>query len=1186
MQLNFYGSISVWKYLLSKRNLLVMKLIVLLLTIACLQVRATTYAQQITLQKNNVSIEKVFEQIYKQTGYQFVYTYGLLRQARKVSIHAVNAPLKEVLETCFKDQPFTYVLTDKAIIVKRKTLPGELPVEVLVPVQISGRVTDSLGNPLVGVTIKVKDGSAGAVTDAQGNYSLTAPDDAVLVVTYIGYISQEVPVSGKKQIDIVLKQAISALSQLVVVGYGTQKKETVTGAISSVGNRELVQTPVANIGNALVGRIPGLSATQSSGEPGDNAATLRIRGISTLNGSGQDPLIVIDGIQSDLSVMNSLDANDIENISVLKDASATAVYGVQGANGVVIVTTKRGRAGKPQISFSANYGITQLTTKLKMLGSYEYALYRNEAIQTDGDPSYDQFLFTDDELWKFQHDRDYTPAEVDAMNLTPAQKAALNASPALFYSSHDYYDEQFGQTAPQQQYNLNISGGGERVRYFTSVGYFSQKGLIAHPDYGGANTNSGYERYNFRSNYDIDVIKNLQISVNLGGEIATDQGILGKDGDITSQGSRHKEMVVSILDQPPYSGPGIVDDHLVTGFVNGANPVGSKGGGGYPAIGYILTRPVMITRTSNLHTSVKLTHTMDYLTKGLSVHGTISYDDRYIKGTYRYQPVPQYTAMRDPDDPAQILFFGGTVGPATVTDNYNDDKWRRFYLEGGINYDRTFGRHAVTGLVLFNEQRTYDPGLLYNVPAGLMGLVARATYNYGERYLAEVDMGYNGSENFPPAHRFGFFPAFSAGWIISNEKFFPENNWVTWLKLRGSYGEVGNDKIGGSRFLYLPSTWAYGVSNPLSGYYFGNTDGSSQDPYYQAASENKVGNPDVTWERARKTDIGLEIKFLKDRLSFTGDYFREKRDNILWPLGTVPALVGTALPPANIGKVSNHGYELQLGWSDHIGKVDYFLQGNLSYARNKIDYMDEPDYPYPWMNQTGFQIGQYKGFYNSGFYNNADEVNNRPYSTLDGNHVQAGDLRYIDIDGDGKLDTHDDVPIGYSNLPEYAFNWSLGLMYKGFSLSVLFIGTAKGSFPMTSFYLLNPFYQTNGAALQYEYDGRWTPEKAAAGIEPTFPRASLRTYSTEDGVQNSFWLHSTDFIRLKNAEISYSFTRLGALERIGVKAVKVYANGNNLYTWSHLIDGIDPEQQDAGGASDGYLYPMTRVYNFGVNIQF
>lgn len=1183
-----YTTQQIWK---------IMKIMIFLLTVLVLHVSAKSYAQTVTLHtEKKISVEDALNNITKQVGYSFIGEKDVLNNAPMVKLSLEKATLTEALDKCLNGLPLTFEIEGKIVVLRKKVVPtkklpaleNEEPLEKA-DIPIQGRVTDSTGNPLVGVTIAVKGTTMGTTTDATGRFSLDVPDNAVLDVSYIGYSSKEVPVGKRNNIQIVLSLESTGLNQLVVVGYGVQKKETVTGSISTVSGAEIAKSPVENIANALVGRVPGLSATQSSGEPGNNAASITIRGVSTMNASGQTPLVIIDGIQSDFTTLNAMDPNNIASISVLKDASATAVYGVRGANGVIIVTTKRGSAGEPKISFTANYGITQLTTRMKMLNSYQYAIYRNSAIENDGNPSYNQYLFTSEDLWKFQHDRDYTPEEVNNMKLTPTQKTALLNSPAIYYTSNDYYAEEFANSAPQNQYNLNISGGSKRVQYFTSVGYFSQLGLFTNANYAGINTNSKYQRYNFRSNYDIEAAKNLKIQINVGGEIANQRGILGQDGDITSAGSRSKQMNVILLASSPFSGPNFLDGKLVTGFVNGANPLGSIGGGGFPAIGYLLTRPFLIQQISNLNTSVKIIHNLDYITKGLSIHGTVAYQDMYNKGTYITYAPPEYTVERDPNDPVNILFIGGVTGVTTVNDNYHNDRWRQYYYEIGINYNRDFGKHSVTGMVLGNAQRTYDPSLLYQVPSGLLGLVGRATYNYDDRYMAEVDMGYNGSENFPPGKRFGLFPAFSGGWIVSNESFFPKNKWVTWLKLRGSYGIVGNDQIGGRRFLYLPSTWAYGVASPIpgSGYYFGNSDGSSQDPHYQGASESQVGNPNVTWEKAKKSDIGLEINFLRNRLSFVGDYFLEKRDNILWPLGTIPALVGTILPPANIGRVTNQGYEIQLGWSDHFGFVNYFIKGNVSFARNKIDYMDEPDFPYPWMDQTGFPIGQYKGFYASGFYNNAEQVNNRPYSTIDGNHAQEGDIRYVDINGDGKLDNSDNIPIGYSNLPEYAFNWSVGASYRGFSISLLFIGTANGSFPITSFYLLNPFYHATGNAFLFQYSGRWTPQKVQEGITPTFPRASLQTYSTIDGATSSFWLFSNNFVRLKNAEISYSFTKFGSgLKRLGVNTIRVYANGNNLYTWDHLISGIDPEQQDSNGADNGYMYPMTRVYNFGINIQF
>lgn len=1169
-----------------------MKITAFLLLAACLQISAKGYSQRVTLSEKEASLETVFKLIEKQTGYTFYYKIELLTMVKKVEISVKNTPLSQALFFLFKDLPFSYNIVDKNVIISQKNSPSFQHLDSPIPpllVDIHGRVIDSLGNPLAGASVRIKGQNKGTATDENGNFLLTdIAENATLIISFTGYDSREIKLRGKNSIVIKLSQNAGSLEEVQVIGYGTQKKKTVTGAISSVSSEELVQTPVANISNALVGRVPGLFSTQSSGEPGDNAATLRIRGIGTLNSSGQDPLVIIDGVQSTFSIMNAIDANEIENISVLKDASATAVYGVRGANGVIIITTKRGRAGKPQISFSYNYGITKLASRLKMVSAYEYALFRNEAISNDNDPSFSASVFTEDELWKFKNNRDYTPAEVDAMNLTPEQKTALQASPALYYGSHDYFKEQFGATSPQQQYNLNISGGQDKVRYFTSIGYFSQNGVFNNSGYGGADVNSFYKRYNFRSNYDIDVLKNLKITVDISGQFGTNGGVLGnvQDGDITSPYGRHKAFLVSIFSSQPFSGPGIVDGKLVSGFVNNTNPLQSKGPTGYSPATDLLTRAYLTSYTTNLDANVKLIHTLDYIVRGLSITGTVSYNDNYTKGIYRLRPVPTYVVTRNPSNPAEILYFGGAVGPTTIIDNYNNNKWRRLYFEAAVNYIETFGKHAVTGLLLLNAQKTFDPGLLYNVPSGLVGSAGRVTYNYNQRYLAEVDLGYNGSENFPEGKRFGFFPAYSAGWIISNEPFFPKNKWVTWLKVRGSYGEVGNDQIGGSRYLYLPNTWAYGAAD-FPGYNFGNSNGAGRNPLYVGAYENRIGNPNVTWERARKSNIGLEINLLKSRLSFVGDIFREERSNILFPLGTVPATVGATLPPANIGRVSNKGYELQLGWTDRAGDVSYSIRANVSYAKNKILYEDEPPYPYPWLNQTGFSIGQYKGLRSAGFYNTKEEANSHPNSNIDGNKVQAGDIRYVDINGDGIIDAKDNVPIGYSNLPRYAFSSTLGFGYKGFTISILFIGTAQGSFPLTTFYFLNPFYSTNGAAMQFQYDGRWTPEKVAQGIIPTFPRASLRSFSTINGATSDFWLKSTDFIRLKNVEISYTFSKLGALSRAGrVRGIRVYINGNNLYTWSHLISGIDPEQQDSGGASAGYLYPLTRIFNFGTTVQF
>ncbi|GJH39672.1 SusC/RagA family TonB-linked outer membrane protein [Capnocytophaga sp. HP1101] len=1063
---------------------------------------------------------------------------------------------------------------------------------------VRGKVVDEDNMPLMGATVLEVGTKNGVTSDFDGNFQINLKDNnASLEVSYIGYKNAIVKVQNRNNLTVKLLPETTELKEVVVVGYGTQKKETVTGAISSVKGNKLVENAVANVSNALVGRMPGITTTQSSGEPGRNATTIRIRGVSTFNASSQEPLVVVDGIQSSMDAVNAMDPYEIESINLLKDASATAVYGVKGANGVVVVTTKRGRSGAPKVSLTYNFGMSQLATKLDLLSSYDYALFRNEAIRNDNDPSNFDKLFSEsgfhNELWKFKNNRDYTPQEVEAMNLTPEQKQALLNSPALYYTNHNYFEEAFGGLAPQNQFNLNVSGGSEKTRYFTSLGYFSQGGTFKETNYHNADVNSKYQRYNFRSNFDFELTDNTNLTLDLAAVSSKVGGILGseQDGDVNSEVARKKSMLVHILANTPFAGPGMVDGRLIDGYVDGLNPLAGKGGTGYSVLSSLLWRPYLTTYQTDLNLNLKLKHKLDYITKGLSISGTFSYNDIYRKGVKRERSIPSYTVTRNPENPAELLFFGGRLKHTTLTDRFKSNKWRRLYFELATNYERSFGNHNITALLLANGQKTYDPGFEFNVPAGIMGLAGRVTYDYDRRYLIEGNMGYNGTENFAPGKRFGFFPAFSVGWVVTNEKFFPKNNILTYLKLRGSYGEVGNDQVGGRRFLYLPSTWGYGYEGyrndgyGAGGYYFGSSDGSAKDPFYTGSWETRVGNPNVTWERAKKSNAGIDLNMFSDRLTINADVFQEKRDNILWNRGTVPGIVGSDLPASNIGKVTNKGYEVQLHWSDKIGDFTYGIGGNVSYAKNKIDYRDEPNNPYPWMNETGYSIGQYRGYLTNGFYNTWQEVMQRPYSRFDGNKVQPGDLRYVDVNGDGVIDEKDRVPIGYANFPRYTFGANLNVGYKGFEISVLFTGTAQGSMPL-DFYTRNPFYMTTGAAFQHQYDGRWTPEKAQNGITPTFPRASMRTGDNINGLFSDFWLLSTDHIKLKNVEVSYLLQKKMWLDKAGISSVKVSVSGNNLYTWSKMHDGYDPEQQDSNGAASGYLYPMTRTYSVGLNVQF
>lgn len=1162
---------------------------------------ANSFSQEFTFNQKSASIREICKQIEKGSDYVFVFSDSSEKMIdKKVNIDANAKNVAEILDAILSNTGLTYEILDKQIIIyesgkiiSAKVPEHKIPEDIIQQPpkkQITGRIVDTQGEAIIGANIIEVGTTNGTVTDMDGNFTLSVEPDATIRISYIGYLPQDINTAGKSSFNIVLQEDTQALEEVVVVGYGIQKKVTLTGAVSTLRNKEILQSPTANVSSALVGRIPGISSLQPTGEPGYNQATIRIRGVSTLNTGGHDPVIIIDGVQTTFQQFNSLDFNDIQSISVLKDASSTAVYGIQGANGVIIVTTKRGESGSPRISMSYRYGISQATNTLKMLGSYEYALFRNEAILNDKEDTYMRILFDDEDIWKFKNNRDYTDAEIDAMNLTPDQKNALRNSPALYYSSHDLYSDQFGGSSPQQQLNVNISGGTENFRYYTSVGYLSQDGLFKDAKYAGKDVNSHYDRYNIRSNIDVDIAKNLEMSIEFGGQFEKNSGIKGKDGDVTSLYSRYKEMTVTILGSPPWSLSGFYDGKLVSDIPGSVHPLGDKGGY-YNPTQYLLTRNILNFYNTNVNSTITLTHDMEYLTEGLTLSGRISYNGSYRKGWEENIPVPSYSMYRNPENPLELIYVGGVTYPSSIYDKAYQTKRTQLYLEGKLNYQRTFGDHNVSGMVLYNARRTKYPGLLYGVPEGMLGLASRVTYDYDNRYLAELNIGYNGSENFPPEKRFGLFPAYSLGWIASNESFFPKNDWITWLKFRGSYGITGNDRVGGRRFLYLPSTWAYTGTGIGNGYRFGSTDGTFEDPKYGGAREGAVGNPNVTWEKAQKINAGVEITFLRNRLSFTGDFFQEKRNNILWNRGSVPSIVAADLPPANIGEVNNKGYEIVVSWRDNIQDFNYGIGANVSYARNKIIFQDEPENPYEWMNSTGFSLGQYKGFKINGFYNNEEQASNRPYVPYDGNRVQAGDIRYIDIDGDGTVDNHDRVPIGYSNLPRYAFAGNLDFSYKGFSVSALFTGTLQGSMLITATlgdnYITNPFYMGDGAAMVWQYEGHWTPEKAEQGGEITFPRASMRTSETQNAQMNELWLRSSEFLRLKNLEISYTFPELRYLKQMGISNVRVYVNGNNLATWrSKLVDGYDPEQMDANAASDGYLYPPMKSYNLGINVTF
>lgn len=1077
---------------------------------------------------------------------------------------------------------------------------------------VSGVVLDETLQPVIGAAVIESGTQNGVVTDFNGEFVITLSGKSI-VVSCVGFEEKIVDVGKNTRLKIILSEDSKYLDEVVVTAFATQKKVNVTGAITAVKGNELLAAPVANVSSALVGITPGLSAVTASGEPGQNAADIAIRGISSYNGNTA-PLIVIDGIEQPvsqaMSIMNSINPNDILGISVLKDASSTAVYGIRAANGVIIITTRRGQDGAPKVSFSGNFGLTSATNLQKGLSSYEWALFRNEAIENEvagfGSTPFRNYLFTEQDLWKFKNNRDFTPEEVASMNLTDAQKQSLMNSPALYYGSSDAYSELFNRTAPQWQANISVSGGAERVKYYVSLNYFDQQSIMNNANYFDVKTGSRYQRYNVRANIDFDIFKYTTLSVNTSGQFSSNSG-----PGVGSLYSRYSSIMQIIYEGNPFTNRSmILDDKLITDFDYPQNSVqdglhkrtaNEMTGGWLPAL---LRQSVGTTTSTRADISLKLRHDFSYLVKGLDIQASLRYQEVYSKVAVKSYAIPSYTVRRNLSDPNKLDFFGGTVG----SDGYYSGSWggmRDFYADVSLNYYANFGKHNIGALLLGRATKNTMPSDSFNIPSGLIGTSARLTYDYDSRYLLELNCAYNGTENFAKGHRFGFFPAASVGYVISNEPWFRKNPVLSFLKIRGSYGLVGNDQIGGRRYLYLPGTYTTNLApgsfaGSESGswrgnyYQFGNST-SASNPIFNGSAEGVLGNPDVTWEKAQKISAGLEAKFFDNRLSLTADYFGERRRDILTTLGVIPITFGVPTSntaPVNVGKVKNEGVEIVLGWADKRSNWGYYIEGNVTYAKNTILYMAEAPNPYPWMNQTGHSIGQYYGYKVDGFYNTLEELNNRPYFQDAANAVTLGDVKYLDLNGDGLINNKDMAPIGYPNRPLMQFGGKIGFNYKGFDVNMVLSGTAMGTYYISR--ITSPFFKRAGNAFRWQYENRWTPERYAAGKKITYPRAvfSADQNHYDFGPKSELWALPSDHLRIKNVELGYTFPENSSfLRKARISSLRVYVNANNLLTLFDQMSkyGIDPETKDNLGNGEGnisYVFPLTRTTNIGVNIQF
>ena len=1017
---------------------------------------------------------------------------------------------------------------------------------------------DENNQPMPGVTIIVDGTTNGTMTGPDGTFTLGGvPSGATVIVSCIGYTDQVLP-EGKTNYLVSLVPDSEMLEETVVVAFGQQKKLSVTGAISTVASADLRKTTSTRLDNALAGRVTGLTSMQSGGgQPGVDGATMYLRGAATTN--GKSPLILVDGVERDN--IRTIDMNEVESISVLKDASATALYGVQGANGVILIQTRKGQKGKAQLNISVDQSWTSFTKEPSRLHSWEYCELRNEALMNDRQAP----EFSEETIAKFRNPLlGLDPSSPDYDNQVAIRKAV--------YCDNDYYRMYLKSNTPQTRANANISGGTDFVNYFVNVGYIHQGGNLntESPDYLGYDPQCYMNRLSLRSNLDFHITKNLTASLNIAS--------YAENVNMPAVGDLYRGdqswMITDIIYQSqtilPIS-PGPVTDPRFGGVSDGVVGYNYLDRSAYEIIN---RRGFHTNKRKNLNTQFSVNWDLgELVTKGLSVNGMAAYDTYNIGVLEGRKKERVYNVRVDYD--SETLSYsssnGDKIEPLTMTSSRLSNY--QIYVQGSINYARTFGKHNVTAMA--TAYRRFWEGTSADIPYNVLGTAARATYSFDDRYLVEGNLGYNGSEQFAPSKRFGLFPSGSIGWIASNESFLKGNKYLTWLKFRASYSLVGNDSMGGLRFLYQDD-------NKIQ-----SGNGFVQGLGGKIVKEGLIGNKSITWELSKKMNLGVEIGLFKD-FRINVDYFTEKRDQILLKRRTVPSFQGVSsdyIPRVNMGKVDNHGVDVEVSYS-HTFNRDFSISSrvNFGFNDNTAIELDEPmrseEYAYQY-HEEGFRLGQEFGYLidwdspGNGYFTSQDEIDSYyPYGF--GGKPRVGDFVYKDVNGDGVIDQKDLSPIGYSTtVPGLNYGISLGLNFKGIDFNVLFSGLGRYSKYYSGQGVVE--WTKQGTYFDWTRNG-WTEERYKNGEKITYP--AISTTKTVSHTENDFFIQNRSFLRLKNIELGYTLPER-FLSKVGVKALRVYVSGQNLFVWDNLrITHIDPEQNNS------YGYPITKNVTLGLNINF
>jgi TonB-linked SusC/RagA family outer membrane protein len=1014
-------------------------------------------------------------------------------------------------------------------------------------IQLKGKVTSTDGEELIGVTIKVEGSTKGTVTDIDGNYQLNVQKGDRLSFSYLGFAKTTLDVGNQTQLNVTLVPEQNSLDEVVVVGYGKAKRITMTGSVSAITAREIRNIPTSSVQNALYGKLPGFFTQQRSGQPGKDASDFFIRGVSSLNSDGNQPLIIVDDVQYSYDQLQQININEIESISILKDASTTAIYGIKGANGVLVVKTRRGVEGKPQINLRLETGLQMPVRTPDFLNAYETAGLVNEAYRNDG--LVEPFSATDLQLYQ-DHSDPYGHPDVN------------------------WYNEIFKKTAYQQNANIDISGGSKRLKYFITGGMFMQDGLVK--DFSDpmneVNTNYFYRRFNYRSNLDFDVTETTNLRLDMTSRFMNinEPRNLNATGEIYDFAKMH-----------PYSAP-VLNPNSSYAYIYDTD-------GKQPTLNARLANEgYKRTRRFDSNILFEANQKLDFLTKGLSAKLRVAYssiDENYrqaVRGSY---PTYHYDSANDTYTihPDQNYAYG------TYMINGDQEKSiKDLNLQAFLNYETVIKKdHNLKAMLLYNRQsKTVDKDGLTSaeVPANFEGYSGSLGYNFKNKYLFDLNVAYNGTDRFGTDNRYGFFPALAVGYSISEENFFKDavDN-VQLLKLRASYGLVGSDVAPGNRYIYKH------VYKEGDGTMFGEGNNTNYPTY----KEDALGNDRATWEKARKFDVGVDANFL-DKWSLTVDYFYDFRYDQLVDRQDVSQILGVSTSPINAGETENHGFDGQIGFQTKIDQV--FFNSNLvfSYAKNKILYMNEAQQLYPWLAKTGHSINQPFGYQYIGFYSqeDIDKIANLPAKNSDGSvnlarpaipntdvPVQAGDLKYADLNSDGVIDDYDKAAIGRPNLPSTTVGWSFGAQYKNFSINILF----QGSFDY-SFSVVGTGIESFKSQFQPVHLQRWTQERADAGEPINFPRLTRNpaTINSAEGYMSDFWLVNAWYMRLKTVDIAYQIPKSILPDKIG--SARLYCNAYNLFT----LTNYDKYQQDpeikTNSAGDTYM--NQRVINLGLQLSF